>query len=360
MTPNFLPEHLASDAVIDEAFRWLCRQRRDRSPNNDVWTLRHRWDDLKSDLQRRLRSGRYRFSPVDVVQVESGERIECWCACDALVLKALSIVLGEALRPHLSPRCFHLRGHGGNKGAVREVCAVLATGTYHHVFRSDVKRYYASIHHAALLQQLRRYVDDPVLLDLVCQYLHRTLCRGGCFRFVRRGISLGCSLSPPMGALYLDLLDKRMESLGVFYVRFVDDWVILAPTRWKLRDAIWAVNQTLEELRVEQHPDKTFVGRVGRGFDFLGYRFTPQGLGVAPQTLQKFAQRVTRLYEQGASRRRLGQYAERWQAWVGAGLFMSVAFVAEKPPAGRQRYKRQGKERQRGARVRYVTRIGYQ
>jgi hypothetical protein len=89
-------------------------------------------------------------------------------------------------------------------------------------------------------------------------------------------------------------------------VRFVDDWVILAPTRWKLRHAICAVNQTLEELWVEQHPDKTFIGRIERGFDFLGYSFSPQGLGVAPQTVHRFLQRVIRLYEQGATNRRLG------------------------------------------------------
>jgi len=54
------------------------------------------------------------------------------------------------------------------------------------------------------------------------------------------------------------------------------------PTRWKLRAAIRLVNQTLAELHVEQHPDKTFIGRISRGFDFLGYAFTPAGLEVAP------------------------------------------------------------------------------
>ena len=58
--------------------------------------------------------------------------------------------------------------------------------------------------------------------------------------------------------------------------------MILAPTRWKLREAIRLVNQTLAELHVEQHPDKTFIGRISRGFDFLGYAFTPDGAGSGP------------------------------------------------------------------------------
>ena len=82
-----------------------------------------------------------------------------------------------------------------------------------------------------------------------------------------------------MGALYLKPLDDRMAEIELFYARFMDDWVILAPTRWKLRRAIKAVNEALTDLKVEQHPDKTFIGRITRGKDFLGYTFSPDGLG---------------------------------------------------------------------------------
>ncbi len=84
-------------------------------------------------------------------------------------------------------------------------------------------------------------------------------------------MSLGCPLSPLMGAFYPKLLDERIEETGLPYARFMDDWVILAPTRWKLRGAVRLVNQTLAELKLEQHPDKTFIGRVSRGFDFLSF-----------------------------------------------------------------------------------------
>jgi hypothetical protein len=98
-----------------------------------------------------------------------------------------------------------------------------------------------------------------------------------------------------MGAFYLKLLNERVEKTGLAYARFMDDWVILAPTRWKLRAAIRLVNQTLAELHVEQHPDKTFIGRISRGFDFLGHAFTPVGLEVPPQTVERCVKRVSRL-----------------------------------------------------------------
>jgi hypothetical protein len=47
-------------------------------------------------------------------------------------------------------------------------------------------------------------------------------------------------------------------------------------------------------------PDKTFIGRIERGFDFLGYHFTRAGLSVARKTVQYFLEKASRLYEQGA------------------------------------------------------------
>ena len=34
---------IASNAVLDEAYAWLCDRRKDDSPHDDVWTLRERW-----------------------------------------------------------------------------------------------------------------------------------------------------------------------------------------------------------------------------------------------------------------------------------------------------------------------------
>ena len=64
---------------------------------------------------------------------------------------------------------------------------------------------------------------------------------------------------------------------------------------------------------MEKHPDKTFIGRIAKGFDFLGYSFEPKGLSIAPKTLANFLERKTQLYEQGATVRRIGQYVRNWQ-----------------------------------------------
>jgi len=123
-----------------------------------------------------------------------------------------------------------------------------------------------------------------------------------------------------MGALYLKPLDDRMEKTGLYYARFMDDWIVIAPTRWKLRSAVRVVNETLNMLMVEQHPDKTFIGRVDRGFDFLGYFMKPGVLKVSRGTFERFTERISRLYEQGADSVRIGEYVKHWFKWVRTGI----------------------------------------
>ncbi len=131
-------------------------------------------------------------------------------------------------------------------------------------------------------------------------------------------------MSPVMGAFFLRAVDQALSKLGLFYVRFMDDIVVLAPTRWKLRGAVTALNQALGALRLKKHPGKTFIGRIEKGFDFLGYHFSPRGLTLARQTIVNFLERAIRLYEQEPGEdlvpARLGSYVRRWCGWARAGL----------------------------------------
>jgi RNA-directed DNA polymerase len=205
----------------------------------------------------------------------------------------------------------------GAKKAVRDVYHALTPNS--HVMKSDVKSYYASIDHMLLFEILSEYITDRYVLRLLWQYLKRTVCYGENYREVTKGISLGCPLSPLMAALFLGPLDHAMQGTGLFYVRYMDDWIVIAPTRWKLRKVVKQVNEILEGLLLEKHPDKTFIGRAERGFDFLGYHFGPDGLTAAKDTLGRFVERASRL----------GQYVKRWFSWFTAGNPFSISSIVD-------------------------------
>ncbi len=69
--------------------------------------------------------------------------------------------------------------------------------------------------------------------------------------------------------------------------------------------------------------DKTFIGRIERGFDFLGYHFRPGQLSAAKQTIERFVARAIRLYEQepgeAFAASRFEDYVRRWVRSAGRG-----------------------------------------
>ncbi|EEE1622112.1 hypothetical protein CEL22_005072, partial [Salmonella enterica subsp. enterica serovar Oranienburg] len=82
------------------------------------------------------------------------------------------------------------------------------------------------------------------------------------------------------------------------------------------------LNRHFAQAGFEQHPDKTFIGRVEKGFDWMGFWFTEKGCdGVAPRALQNFTDRLRRLYErvrqwpEDLRLRRMAGYVRNWLRW---------------------------------------------
>ena len=221
-----------------------------------------------------------------------------------------------------------LSGNGGGKAAVRAVISKLMNNEF--VFRTDVKHYYASIDHEMLMSMVEKYICYKRVFALLWGYMERVVYDRRVYKEVSKGISLGCPLSPLMGARYLKSVDDLVAKSEPSYARFMDDGVILSPTRWKLRVVVRKVNQILQALKVKQHPDKTFIGRTEKGFDFLGYRFNQESLQVAAKIFNNFVRRAVQLYEEereepsGSSRLEL--YVKRWVRWMLSGLSLHWIF----------------------------------
>ncbi len=327
MHDKCLREQLITDQVLEQSFAWLCHQRRHWPPDADVWCIRSQWQSVKHRLVRDLGNGTYRFDPMSRITKANGDIIHVWSARDALVLKALAIVLGNVLP--LSSCCTHIKGHGGANAAIRAVADALPTNTF--VMRTDVKSFYESIDQYLLIDALAAYVDDRFVLNLLWQVMRRSVTWGGLYKDCERGISRGCPLSPLLSGFVLYELDKTFQKGDTFYVRFMDDILILAPTRWKLRRAIKQVNTELTRLNLAQHPDKTFIGRISKGFDFLGYHFSPVGLTVAQATVERFIEKANRLYEQEPHSRALGLYVRRWLGWALPPLLCAKTSCESRP-----------------------------
>ncbi len=304
-------------SYFSRSYDWLCRARRKHPPSSDIWHLRPKWEQVRRPMEKAFEQGDYHFGLQSKITLASGDTIALWSSQDSLVIKVLTWIIQQILEPALSKTCYHLKGHGGLKGAVRDVWQHYPH--YRFFCKTDVQSYYDSIDHLTLMLRLYDHIADRTIMGYVWQFLNRCVEWGGLYQDIKRGIPRGASLSSLLGALYLLDLDRSMEGLDVKYIRFMDDILILAPTRWKPKKAVRVLNETFNELKLEKHPDKTAMGRIEKGFDFLGYHFSPQGLSLTQKTIDNFVEKALRLYEQEPpplKRKRLGEYCHRWRGWA--------------------------------------------
>jgi RNA-directed DNA polymerase len=131
------------------------------------------------------------------------------------------------------------------------------------------------------MDMINETVPDADLRHYLYQTMHRCVECGGNYRDINQGISRGCSLSLILGALYLKALDDHFTDKNLYYVRYMDNILILTKTRWQNRKAVKELNQILNQLKVEKHPDKNYIGKIENGFYFLGYQINGNHLTVS-------------------------------------------------------------------------------
>ncbi|WP_253893519.1 reverse transcriptase domain-containing protein [Serratia marcescens] len=247
-----------------------------------------------------------------------------WRSCDALVLKWLALQVKNRLPNH--PLCEHGPGHRGGRSSLRRVQEALLGREFEFVFRTDIRGYYQHILKAQVVNQFNRDIDNPELQTLFNQYVYYSVEYGGEIHTPEQGIPRGCALSPIIGASLLFHVDSYFSAQeNVFYARYMDDFLILTPTRWKLRKAVRRLNEFFDLGGFEQHPDKTQLGRLGQGFDWLGIQFYHTGAsGIAPRAIKNHQERRMRLYEQSRAQgktesescARVQAYVRRWCLWA--------------------------------------------
>ena len=249
---------------------------------------------------------------------EDGHHFVRWRPVSQGLLRATKLSLGKQLKSYLSLRCTHVKGRGGAKASVR--FAQTMASQYRYVARFDIRSYYESMNHSVLLKLLEDAGIDAEGYELVRDYLSLPDAK-----LTDCGMVAGGSISPLLGAVYLTPLDRAMEQLqprhNIRYQRFMDDYLIFAPTRHKLKAALRCMYRVLERLKLTVHPDKRSIGTTHRGFDFLGYCIHPdRKLRPAMQSLNRLLVRSRRLYEQGVDEHQLREYVQRWFSWLHSGL----------------------------------------
>lgn len=137
-----------------------------------------------------------------------------------------------------------------------------------YAIKGDIHHYFQSVSHDILKAEIRRYISDKALLKI----LDRIIDHNGIFP-PGVGIPVRNLTSQLFANVYLNKLDQfvKHELKVKYYVRYMDDFIILSEDPAELRRLLAIIEEFLRrELRLELNP-KTTILAAKNGINFVGY-----------------------------------------------------------------------------------------
>lgn len=193
---------------------------------------------------------------------------------DRIVQTAVRNVIEPIFENEFDSCSYGFRPNLGCQNALGEIERLLAGG-YEHVVDVDVRKYFDSIPHQGLMNEVAKRIADGRVLDLIEAYLHQGVLEEMKLWMPEQGTPQGAVISPLLANVYLHPVDMAMRQAGFTLVRYADDMVVLCRTREEAEAALAKLGELLEARGLQLHPDKTRIAHlmIKPGFQFLGYEF---------------------------------------------------------------------------------------
>ncbi len=278
--------------------------------------LRAHWPGIKAKLEE----GRYRPSPVRAVEIpKSGggkRRLGIPTTVDRLIQQALHQVLDGIFDPDFSEHSYGFRRGRSAHDAVRAARHYVVEEDRNWVVDIDIKAFFDNIDHDILMRMVAGKVRDKTVLKLIGKYLRSGVLENRKVTRASKGTPQGGPLSPLLGNIYLDGLDKELESRGVAFCRYADDVTIYAKSRRSAERILESTTKWIERnLKLEVNREKSGVRPPDEG-SFLGFRIEKNGrIAMSAKSLKAFKTKVRDHW--GKPRSKAGrEVLESWQKFV--------------------------------------------
>ena len=255
---------------INEATKEAERR---RSKLRSVLKFEQDREELLAMLQDDLINGNYRTSEYRFFDRQEGPKLRHLAALpfypDRLAHWAVLLQTQEYFTKAFIDQTYAAipgRGHHKAHDKLREY---LRDPRAIYCLKIDFHHYFESVDKDILMEKLRRMFKDRMLLGFFEEII---------YSYPKpKGVPLGNLTSQWLANLYLSDFDhyfkERMHCM--FYLRYMDDIVVLGWNKAFLRRVLRRMEEKASELRLDINPNWQIFPVADRGVDFAGYRTWP-------------------------------------------------------------------------------------
>lgn len=263
--------------------------------------IRPHWEKVKA----KILEGRYKPAAVKRVYIpkeNGGQRpLGIPTVLDRLLQQAILQVLQPYFDPQFSEHSYGFRPGRSAHAAVKAAQVYIAEGK-DWVVDIDLKSFFDEVNQDILMYRVAQVIRDKRMLRLIGCYLRAGVYENGKVRRTTKGVPQGGPLSPLLANIYLDALDKELESRGLSFCRYADDCNIYVGSRKAAERVFASVVKWIEKhLKVAVNRDKSDSGRPWDR-QFLGYQPTETGeLRPGPKSLKRLKNEVRKRFSRHIS-----------------------------------------------------------
>ena len=302
-TEGSLLEQILSPSNLNRAYKQVVGNKGssgiDGMKTGDLlhWLRTHQEDLLNS-----LYEGTYRPNPVRRVEIpkDNGKtrQLGIPTVVDRFIQQAISQILTIIYDPAFSPCSFGFRPRRSAHQALFQAQSIIDSG-YHYAVDIDLEKFFDTVNQSRLIELLSRRIKDCRVISLIHQYLRAGVHVGTNYELSESGVPQGSPLSPLLGNIMLDEMDKELERRGHPFVRYADDGLIFCRSARAALRVQESISRFLENcLYLRVNAEKTHSGKVF-GMKFLGYSFYLRKgecrLRVHPKSCEKMKKRLKEL-----------------------------------------------------------------
>jgi hypothetical protein len=185
--------------------------------------------------------------------------------------------------------------------AIQAVLCEIGNGA-RFIATADIRSFFTRISKDHVLRVIGAAVSDDEFLvflrtamDVELENLSQLREKAAEFPIEELGVAQGNSLSPLLGNIALAHFDKVMNEGDCRCIRYIDDFIIMAPTQKAANARLRKAKELLSELGMELSPEKSSKGGapITDGFDFLGISISPGIIRPSNKARSRFLESIS-------------------------------------------------------------------